>query len=135
MDSMDVMELLNFAWTLMVIHMVVGLVFSKVPFLASLYLNSAVAYAKAAKEAYEGSETDPASQADDTVEIQKALAVNAIEMANIAIDYCQDRKRHFVNMLWVTELKWTMDNLKRTEAVERQLSEMKKRAAAQNAGN
>lgn len=108
MDSINILAIVDFLWMAMIGHMAIGLAWAKIPSLSELYPKTAAAYAAMAMEEYLKAKEDPDTEAE-TVELYATLAKIAVERADISLDYHAKQRKFFINMLWVTELRWTFD--------------------------
>lgn len=134
MDSMDVYSLLDVVWTVLVGHMVIGFVWAHVPALSQLYVKTATAYAAAAMENYSVALVSETGLGDDHLRTCAELARQAVLRADLSLDYYENQRKHFANLLWVTELRWTFECLKGLERLDKSADEVKKRAAKEKSG-
>lgn len=111
MDSINVYSVIDVLWAVMIGHMAVGLVWAKVPALSQLYPKAAAAYAHMAMEEYVKAKADPSTDAE-VLETHEKLARISLERAAISLDYHSRQRKFFINMLWVTELRWTLECLR-----------------------
>lgn len=117
MDSINFLAVVDFLWMAMIGHMAIGLAWAKIPSLSELYPKTAAAYAAMAMEEYLKARENPDTEAE-TVELYATLAKNAVERADISLDYHAKQRKFFINMLWVTELRWTFECLRGIERMK-----------------
>ncbi|MFZ3232987.1 MAG: hypothetical protein WA194_05765 [Patescibacteria group bacterium] len=134
MDSIDVYSFLDVVWTVLIGHMAIGFVWAHVPALSQLYVKTAAAYAAAAMENYSVALVSEAGLGDDHLRTCAELARQAVLRADFSLDYYANQRKHFANLLWVTELRWTFECLKSIERLDKSANEARKRATEEKSG-
>lgn len=134
MDSMDVYSLLDVVWTVLIGHLAIGFVWAHVPTLSQLYVKTAAAYAAAAMENYSVALVSETGLGSEHLKTCAELARQAVLRADFSLDYYANQRKHFANLLWVTELRWTLECLKSIERLDKSADEAKKRAAEEKSG-
>lgn len=114
MDSINLYAVIDVLWTVMIGHMAIGLAWAKIPALSQLYPKTATAYASVAMEEYSKAKADSSTE-EDVLETREKIARVALERAGISLDYHANQRKFFINMLWVTELRWTFECLRGIE--------------------
>ena len=134
MDSINAYSLLDVVWTILIGHMAVGFVWARVPTLSQLYVKTAAANAAAAMESHSLALLSESDLGDEHLKTSAELARAAVLRADFSLDYYENQRKHFVNLLWVTEIRWTYECLKSIERLDESANEVRKRAAGQNSG-
>ena len=119
MDSIDAYFLIDFLWAVMLGHMAIGLVWARVPALSGMYVRTAAAYAAAAMESYSMALAKKEEIGGEHLEICEKLARAGILRADASVDYYEKQRKFFINMLWVTELRWTFECLRGIERLDK----------------
>lgn len=119
MDSIDAYFLIDFLWAVMLGHMAIGLVWARVPTLSNLYVKTAAAYAAAAMENYSVALAGETGLGSEHLETCEKLARAGILRADASVDYYERQRKFFINMLWVTELRWTLECLRGIERLDK----------------
>lgn len=134
MDSMDVYSLLDVVWTIMIGHMAIGFVWAHVPALSQLYVKTAAAYAAAAMENHSVALASETGLGDEHLKTCAELARQAVLRADFSLDYYENQRKHFANLLWVTELRWTLECLRGMKRLGESANGAKKRATEEKSG-
>lgn len=119
MDSIDANWLIDLLWAAVMGHMAIGLVWTRVPTLSGMYVKTAAAYAAAAMENYSVALAGEAGLGSEHLETCEKLARESILRADASVDYYERQRKFFINMLWVTELRWTLECLRGIERLDK----------------
>lgn len=118
MDSIDVNAIIDVVWAVLMGHMVIGLAWAQIPSLSQLYAKTATAYAAVAMEAYVKAKSDESTD-ESVLQTHERLARIGLDRANVSLDYYASQRKFFINILWVTELRWTFGCLRGIERLSR----------------
>lgn len=135
MDSTDAYWFVDAIWTVLIVHMAIGFVWARVPALSQMYVRTASAYATAAMVNYTVALVSETGTGDERLDTCAKLARAGIMRADFSLDYYENQRKHFANLLWLTELRWTLECLRGIKRLGESTNEARKRAAEKKSGS